>query len=55
MPRARGSDGEEEEKGESSATRTSSFKDLFLDWDGPDLVFYTVSDWFHYFDGNCEK
>ena len=51
MPRARGSDGEE--KGESSATRTSSFKDLFLDWDGPDLVFNTVSDWIH--DGHCEN
>ena len=44
--------GEEEEKGESSATRASSFKDLFLDWD---LVFNTVSDWIHDFDGNCEK
>ena len=46
MARARGSDGEEED---------SSFKDLFLDWDGPDLVFNTVSDWIHDFDGNCEK
>ena len=51
----RGSDGEEEEKGEPSATRASSFKDLFLDWYGPDLVFNTVSDWIHDFDGNCEK
>ena len=39
MVRAQGSDGEEEEKGESSATRASCFKDLFLDLDGPDLVF----------------
>ena len=43
--------GEEEEKG----TRASSFKDLFLDWDGPDLVFNTVSDWIHDFDGHCKK
>ena len=55
MARARGSDGEEEEKGESSVTRASSFKDLFLDWDGPDLVFNTVSDWIHDFDGHCKK
>ena len=33
MARARGSDGVEEEEG------TSSFEDLFLGWDGPDLIF----------------
>ena len=32
MAGAPGSDGENEEKGESSATRASSFKDLFLDF-----------------------
>ena len=47
--------GEEEEKGVSSTLGASSFKDLFLDWDGPDLVFNTVSDWIHDFDGHCEK
>ena len=47
--------GEEEEKGESSATRASSFKDLFLDWDGPDLVFNNVSDWIHDFEGHSKK
>ena len=52
---ALGSDGEEEEKGESSATRANSFKDLFFDWDGPDLVFNTVLDWIHDFDGHCKK
>ena len=55
MARARGSDGEEEEKGESFATRASSFKDLFFVWDGPDLVFNIVSDWIHDFDGHCKK
>ena len=49
MARAQGSDGVEEEEG------TSTIEDLFLDWDGPDLVFNTVSDWIHDFDGNCEK
>ena len=54
MARARGSDGEEEEKRESFTTRASTFKDWFLDWDGPGLVFNTVSDWIHDFDGHCE-
>ena len=40
MTRARGSDEVEEEgagAGVSSTLGASSFKDLFLDWDGPDL------------------
>ena len=49
MARARGSGVVEEKEG------TSSFEDLFLDWDGPDLIFKTVSDWSNDFDGHCEK
>ena len=58
MTRARGSDEVEEEgagAGVSSTLGASSFKDLFLDWDGPDVVFNTVSDWIHDFDGHCKK
>ena len=58
MTRARGSDEVEEEgagAGVSSTLGASSFKDLFLDWDGPDVVFNTVSDWTHDFDGHHEK
>ena len=49
MARARGSGVVEEED------VTRSFEDLFLDWDGPDFIFKTVSDWSHDFDGHCEK
>ena len=39
-----GSD-EVEKKEESSIAMGSSFKDLVLDWDGPDLVYDTVEEW----------
>ena len=54
MTRAQGRN-EVEEQDVSSTIGGSSFKDLFLDWDGPDLVFNTVSDWIHDFDGHCKK
>ena len=57
MPRARGSDEveEEEKKEESSIVMRSSFKDLVLDWHGPDLVYETVEDWMCTFAGHCGK
>ena len=36
---------EVEKKEESSFAMGSSFKDLVLDWDGPDLVYDTVEEW----------
>ena len=57
MTRARGSEGVEEEK-ESSTKMASSFKlieDLFLNWDGPDIVSESVEDWIRDFAGHSGK
>ena len=36
--------GEEEEEGEEDLVE-GSFKKLVLEWNGPDLVYFTVKDW----------
>ena len=58
MTRARESDGVEEEEKESSTKMASSFKiieDLFLNWDGPDIVSESVEDWIRDFAGHSGK
>ena len=58
MTRARESDGVEEEEKEPSTKMASSFKiieDLFLNWDGPDIVSESVEDWIRDFAGHSGK